>query len=138
MQEEDPELLEFVKLRLSGNSGGPETTQAGAADKAPEFFSGALGDIPAGRRFDYVLFDGTLKKNDRAAVAAAKRLLAEGGGLIAAADNSYGVRAFAGAEREENSMSREALEALLLQDDGSAGEGAARACGNGFLTRYYV
>ena len=137
VQEEDPELLEFVKLRLSG------------AEAAPEFFSGALGDIPAGRRFDYVLFDGTLKKNDFAAVAAAKHLLAEGGVLIAAADNSYGVRAFAGAEREENSMSREALEALLLQDGRSDGECASRtggntaecpsrAGGNGFLTRYYV
>ena len=118
VQEEDPELLEFVKLRLSGDS--------------LEFFSGALGDIPAGRRFDYVLFDGTLKKNDHAAVAAAKSLLAEGGVLIAAADNSYGIRAFAGAEREENSMSREALEALLLQDDGSAGNRTARG-ENGFL-----
>ena len=131
VQEEDPELLEFVKLRLGGAEAAPAGGAAeaapagGAADMAPEFFSGALGDIPAGRRFDYVLFDGTLKKNDFAAVAAAKRLLAEGGVLIAAADNSYGVRAFAGAEREENSMSREALEALLLQDDG-------------FLTRYYV
>ena len=139
VQEEDPELLDFVKLRFSMNSG----TGAGAEASAPEYFSGALGDIPAGRRFDYILFDGTLKKNDHAAVAAAKRLLAAGGVLIVAADNSYGVRAFAGAEREENSMSREALESLLLESGNDAGNSSAAGGGNaggnaGILTRYYV
>ena len=135
VQEEDPELLDFVKLRFSMNSG----TGAGAEASAPEYFSGALGDIPAGRRFDYILFDGTLKKNDHAAVAAAKRLLAAGGVLIVAADNSYGVRAFAGAEREENSMSREALESLLLGGGNGSAAGGGNAGGNaGSLTRYYV
>ena len=143
VQEEDPELLDFVKLRFSMNSGtstGADTASANGAEMpAPEYFSGALGDIPAGRRFDYILFDGTLKKNDHAAVAAAKRLLAEGGVLIAAADNSYGVRAFAGAEREENSMSREALESLLLGNGNDDGNSSAAGGGNaGILTRYYV
>ena len=58
VQEEDPELLEFVKLRLSGAEAAPA---GGAADMAPEFFSGALGDIPAAE----ILLSGNASASNR-------------------------------------------------------------------------
>ena len=127
VQEEDPEMLDFVKLRLgdaerNAAAGEKEQARDGAA-----YFGGPLEDLPEALRFDYIVFDGSLRREEAGRVAAAKRHLAPGGTIIAAADNAYGVRAFAGAEREENALNREALEALLLGEEG-----------RGALTRYYV
>ena len=113
--EEDPDAMELTRLRAEGN-GAERLT----------LLSAGLSGLPADRIFDYILFDGTLGKGDAAAVEAAKRHLAPDGILIAAADNAYGVRAFAGAEKEENAIGKAAFESLL--QSGEAGS----------ITRYYA
>lgn len=113
--EEDSDALELTRMRA----------EAYGAERLT-LLSCGISALPEDRLFDYILFDGTLGRNGGAAVGAAKKHLAPDGVLIAAADNAYGVRAFAGAENEENALGRAALEALL------------QTGGKGSITRYYA
>ena len=83
--------------------------------------------LPEDAVYDYILFDGTLTPGEAGEkqAAAAKKRLAPGGILLAAADHAYGVRAFAGAEREKTAVGKAALQRML-----QAGEA-------GSLTWYY-
>lgn len=110
--ESDPEALEFTRYR--------------AASASLTLICGTFRDLPEGAQYDYIVFDGTLQRADVEWVEQAKHLLSPEGVLIVASDNAYGVRAFAGAEPEENALGREMLERLL-----SAGDA-------GQVTRYYV
>lgn len=76
---------------------------------------GALSALGEMERFDYIVFDGTSADADQ--IAAAKRLLNADGTLIVSADNAFGVRAFAGAEREAGALGRAQLEKLLRAGD---------------------
>lgn len=113
----DREALEFSLLRAQ-NKGGESREQP-----AVRTLCGTISELPDTERYDYIIFDGTLHREDSAAVERAKQLLTPEGVLIVAVDNAYGVRAFTGAETEENAMGRESLCRLL-----SAGERGAVSC----------
>lgn len=114
--DQDTEELSYVAERARA-----EGTDTGRLHT----FCGELSALPESTQFDYIFFDGTLGKKDAAIVAAAKKHLKQDGILLAAADNSYGLRVFAGARAGQNAMNRSTLEALL-----QAGE-------NGKIRRYY-
>ena len=86
-----------------------------------ETLEGKLGDqsTALSGQFDYILFDGTLGSDGEAALVAARELLSPGGTLLIAAENAYGVRAFAGQKLGENALSYEALSALTEAEGGS-------------------
>ena len=63
--------------------------------------------------FDYVVFVGSLKPEFEAELRAAKRLLKPDGELIVAACNQFGMKYWAGAQRDEISFSRNSLEKLM-------------------------
>ncbi len=98
--EPDEEIFRFLEAR-AGEEGLDSV----------RLIRGDFRDLGEEDRFDYIVFDGTL--SDAGQVLAAKRLLTESGTLIVSADNAFGVRAFAGAEREEGAIGRAALEKLL-------------------------
>ena len=70
--------------------------------------------------FDYILFDGTLGGESAEALSAARKLLTPGGTLFIAAENAYGVRAFAGQKLGENALSYEALTADIAAEGGES------------------
>ena len=86
-----------------------------------ETLEGKLGDqsTALSGQFDYILFDGTLGSDGEAALVAARELLSPGGTLLIAAENAYGVRAFAGQALGENALSFEKLSALTKAEGGS-------------------
>ena len=87
-----------------------------------ETVSGKLGEGSTASlgSFDYVLFDGTLRSEDEAMLRAARELLSPGGTLFIAAENAYGVRAFAGQKLGENALSYEKLKALTEAAGGNS------------------
>jgi len=93
----DPGILELIRMRFS----------------SVKTVCGDFSAFPENTKFDGIFFDGTLLKNDRQTISAAKNLLRENGILIAAADNAYGIRTFAGKEPAENAMEKDGLESLL-------------------------
>lgn len=72
-------------------------------------------EVQAPARYDYVTIIGTLRPEEPAQgqVEAAKRLLAPGGVLLFAACNRFGLKYFAGAERDEVSVTRRELSGLF-------------------------
>lgn len=128
--ESDPEALEFTRYRAASAARGTEEAQDTEGQRSLPasltLICGTFRDLPEGAQYDYIVFDGTLRREDTERVERVKRLLSPEGVLIVASDNAYGVRAFAGAEPEENALGRGALERLL-----SAGD-------SGKVTRYYV
>ena len=118
----DAENLELERLRWDT----PELDTVLGTITKTGIPGGCFPEIPAGTRFDYILFDGTLSREGEAEILAAKKLLKKDGVLIVAADNAYGVRAFAGAEAEEHPIGKAALEGLI------------RAGEEGAVTRYYA
>ena len=87
-----------------------------------ETLEGKLGDrsTALSGQFDYILFDGTLGSEGEAALVAARELLSPGGTLLIAAENAYGVRAFAGQKLGENALSYEALTADIAAEGGES------------------
>lgn len=62
------------------------------------------------KRYDYVVFAGSLdERRAGEAVEAAKELLKPGGEIIVAVCNPFGMKYWAGAERDEHSFSKESL-----------------------------
>ncbi len=81
---------------------------------------GKLGETAdsALANFDYVLFDGTLGERAVEVLRAARQMLNPGGCLLVAAENAYGVRAFAGQKQGENALSYEAIEHDMAAEGG--------------------
>lgn len=70
-------------------------------------------------RYDYVVFVGTLEGNAREQIQAAKRLLKPEGELLAAVCNPFGVKYWAGVEKDAFSFSKNALLGCLSErEDG--------------------
>ena len=72
-------------------------------------------------RYDYIVFAGTLGKNAGEEIRAAKALLKPGGQLIVAACNPFGLKYWAGTEKDPYSFSKEAL-IRLLSETGDGGD----------------
>lgn len=89
---------------LSSSAGG------GAADGS--LFNGGLLQVGG---YDYVTVIGTLteKYSLKQQLEAAQALLAPGGVLLLAVCNTFGIKYFAGAERDEVTATKKELEALL-------------------------
>ena len=77
------------------------------------YFQGSVVDYAADKKYDYVIFAGSLNQDSQAQIAATKNLLKPDGQLIVAACNPYGVKYWAGAEKDEHSFSKDKLETLL-------------------------
>lgn len=81
--------------------------KSGLTDYAAGFNGGA------GRSFDYVVLAGSLTDDCERQIDAAKSLLKPDGELIVAVCNQFGMKYWAGAERDALSLSRNALVKLL-------------------------
>jgi len=89
---------------------------------------GNLADVFSGRetalaggpsRYDYIVFVGSLGEDAENEIKAAKTLLKPDGELLVAACNPFGLKYWAGAEKDANSFSKPALIKLLAgQEDG--------------------
>ena len=104
--DESEESLEVVRRRYQGEPGlRLECTSLASYSKEQEN-SGC---------FDYVVLIGSLKAGEGlgAQMEAAKRLLAPGGTLILAACNQFGLKYFAGAQRDPAAVTKKKLEELL-------------------------
>lgn len=66
-----------------------------------------------GKRFDYVMMIGSLEPDCEPQIAAAKALLKPGGELILAVCNPFGIKYWAGAERDSVSFSKKGITRLL-------------------------
>lgn len=110
------ESLNVVKMRYRGDKkltlvcGDLMTAGGGAADSLPS--DGGL--LQAGG-YDYVTVIGTLtaEYSLKQQLEAAQALLAPGGVLLLAVCNTFGIKYFAGAERDEVTATKKELEALL-------------------------
>jgi SAM-dependent methyltransferase len=101
--------LEFVRTRWNAGRQGSGKLCTVCGD---------LNGLPQDDRFDYIFFDGTLEGKED--VQAAKKHLQDGGKLIVAADNPYGVRYWAGAGKRDNAIAERKLEKLLNgEEDGT-------------------
>lgn len=67
--------------------------------------------------FDYVMMIGSLRPEYEAQIRAAKALLNPGGHLIVAVCNRFGMKYWAGAEKDEHSFSKAVIGRLLSGDD---------------------
>lgn len=70
-----------------------------------------------GKRFDYVIFVGTLVPDYEDHIRAAKSLLNPGGELILAVCNSFGMKYWAGAQKDEDSFSKKKITGLVQGKD---------------------
>lgn len=96
------ESLETVRLRMQDakNVGYIGSSLAEYAGTRPELY-------------DYVLFIGSLSENCEAELAAAKELLKPEGTLILAVCNPFGMKYWAGADRDDVCLSKHRLTELL-------------------------
>ncbi|MBP3927316.1 MAG: methyltransferase domain-containing protein [Clostridium sp.] len=107
--DDSEDSLEIVKRRYQAVPG---------ADKLI-CLCGTASELTDGEKekklYDYIACIGTLRTGEtvESQLEAAKALLAPGGVLLLAVGNRFGLKYFAGAEREGVSMTRRELEALL-------------------------
>jgi len=73
------------------------------------------GQREDGPKYDYIVFAGSLGENAAEEIRAAKALLKPGGEILAAACNPFGLKYWAGAEKDPYSFSKEALIRLLSE-----------------------
>ena len=106
------ENLEVVKARYPGRE-NIEYLCGSLTAYAKEIAGEAQASRPA--LYDYVTIIGTLRPEEtpQAQIEAAKRLLAPGGTLLLAACNRFGMKYFAGAARDEATVTKRELQALL-------------------------
>lgn len=117
------ENLAVVRARYQSQSGRAEKltylcgSLTGYAEELSEPESTAARIEEQG--YDYVTLIGTLSPNEPIAdqVAAAKQLLAPGGILFLAAGNRFGLKYFAGADRDEVMLTKQLLSSLFLGAD---------------------
>lgn len=69
------------------------------------------------KKYDYIVFAGTLGENAREEIRAAKALLKPEGELLVAACNPFGLKYWAGAKKDAFSFSKSALIRLLSDED---------------------
>ncbi len=74
-------------------------------------------DRAGDKRYDYVVFAGTLFAPYRENIEAAKALLKDSGVLIVAAANALGMKYFAGSREEENALTKKQLSELLEEKE---------------------
>lgn len=67
-----------------------------------------------GKRFDYVMMIGSLEPNYEARIQAAKQMLKPEGELIIAVCNQFGMKYWAGAEKDEYSFSKKTITELIV------------------------
>lgn len=79
------------------------------------------GQREDGPKYDYIVFAGSLGENAAEEIRAAKALLKPGGEILAAACNPFGLKYWAGAEKDPYSFSKEAL-IRLLSETGDGGD----------------
>lgn len=84
-----------------------------------EYKQGTVGSIAshAEPTFDYVVMAGTLEAPYEEQIAAAKSALKPGGRLIVAACNRFGMKYWAGTQRDEHSFSKKELIRLVSGDE---------------------
>lgn len=104
--DEEPENLEVVKLRFENQ----------------ENISCAVGDVVSfcekqDEKFDYITLIGSLKAPYEEQIRAAKALLKPQGTLIVAACNRLGMKYFAGAIEDKNSVTKRQIAMLLPEGD---------------------
>ena len=86
-----------------------------------------------GKKYDYVIFAGTLTASYEEHIRAAKSLLKPTGILIVAAANALGMKYFAGTSEEENALTKRQLTELLCSEK----ETQSMAEESGALKFYY-
>ncbi len=74
-------------------------------------------------KYDYIVFAGSLDKdgeghNGREEIAKARKLLKDGGTIIIASCNPFGMKYWAGAKRDDKSLSKRDIEKLFKDTDG--------------------
>ncbi len=68
------------------------------------------------KKYDYVVFAGSLDEKAKEQIRAAKRLLKPGGELVAAVCNPFGMKYWAGAPKDKNCFSKPKLESLFKEE----------------------
>lgn len=131
--DESRKALETVQMRYPGapNIHYEENTLPAYAKACRENEENAK---KAEKRYDYIVFAGTLEAPYREQIEAAKSLLAPDGVLILAAANTLGMKYFAGSREDRNALSKKQI-LELFTGAGQNRPGAGRASGG--RTQFY-